>query len=212
MESGASGDDLPEKPWETVLPRKYECNTLQDLQTYLQEAINANSTALIPDRVAAEFYLASYITFKIPIAQEELSPAENGDSANSTPDPSSRVLGSVARGPHSNRGSAVEKDVSAFEALTNQPVTVPRLQGAVARSIVASIAEIDGFGWTLRHRNRTMKMGWVFNFVCQDSLQNRDRLGNRLRKPRTGDPDRPELGKSEVNTLTLPINPNRPIR
>jgi hypothetical protein len=139
-----------------------------------------NSRFLIPVRVSAHFYMGAYAVF------DAVPPRKPGiaSSGNDLDEGLEQVLhGSRVAYP---TNTLLTGTFTTFETIFNQPNKEPVLQNGVARSIIASLGEVGGFDWSLRHKSRTRKQGWQVDYFCQDSRENRDRKQNSLRRWKPG--------------------------
>jgi hypothetical protein len=86
--------------------------------------------------------------------------------------------------PRADKASGIPltRTLRTLEAVISQPDSAPVLQSGVARSIVASIVEVDGFGWSTKNKMRTKRHGWQIEHVCIDSRENRDIKQNYRRR------------------------------
>ncbi len=194
MDSEEGLCSIPIASEEAIVPFTFECNAVEDLQRCLRQMVEANSRSLIPVRVSAHFYLGQYATFNVVPARKP-GRALSGNDLSETAASGSNAEGfeqsvqeSTAPNPMNLTGTFTTVD-----AVMNQPDKDSVLQSGVARSIIASVREVDGFGWSLRHKSRTQKHGWQVEYFCQDSRQNRDRKRNSRRRAKPGS-DRP-VGK-----------------
>jgi hypothetical protein len=183
MDSGDEVETPPAIPLESLDVKQYTCHTVQQFQSCLRQMLEPNSKALIPECVAADFYLEPDASFRISLIEEDSRRGNSEISEVSTAAVSVDAREDSARGSQADKASkvTVEKTVSTLDAVIEQSLEASHLQAAVARSVLASISEVDGFGWSLRHKARTKKDGWGFDFVCQDSKENKDRKQNRHR-------------------------------
>ncbi|KAF2638568.1 hypothetical protein P280DRAFT_404552 [Massarina eburnea CBS 473.64] len=166
----------------------YRCPNTESLDGALRNELEKNAASLIPMEIATEFVFSLTSTITISVAQQS--------HLDSLFDP--------AAWPQS---IAVEyalcRDAEGKERL--------KLQRAIARSILETIQEIDGFKYAERQAlNKEGSDGTRFKYVCVDSLQNRDRKANRKKgKGKEKEIEAEEGGnrKSEGPQATKPTLP-----
>ncbi|EUC48153.1 hypothetical protein COCMIDRAFT_88243 [Bipolaris oryzae ATCC 44560] len=137
----------------------YRCPTLESLAGALRNEVDKNAFSFIPTHVVTEFVFAPASTITMPVTQQPnldilIEPADH--------------LQSIAV------EHALCKDIHGKQRL--------QVQRAIARSIITTIQETDGFAYSERSaQNRDGSDGVRFKYVCLDSLQNRYRKSNKKR-------------------------------
>ena len=138
----------------------YKCPTLESLDAALRNELERVSQSLIPEEAVIEFLFSAEATITIPVSQQ----------AN---------LGELGIFP-----AELPQVTTVDRTLCRDIVGQSRLkiQRAIAKCFVELVQQIDGFQYRERRaENRENSDGIRFKFVCTESLQNRDRIGNRKR-------------------------------
>ncbi|KAG9189340.1 hypothetical protein G6011_06208 [Alternaria panax] len=134
----------------------YRCPTSESLEGALRNELDKNAASFIPTDVVTEFIFAIASIITIPVTQQ----------------PSLDALIEPAHHPQS---------IGVEYALCRYIIGKDRLkvQRAIARSIIEAIQNIDGFKYSERSaQNKEGSDGTRLKYVCQDSLQKRDRRSN----------------------------------
>ncbi|KAF1961612.1 hypothetical protein CC80DRAFT_435808 [Byssothecium circinans] len=149
----------------------YRCPNSESLDGALRNELAKNAASFIPSEIVTEFIFAVASTVTISVVQQP-----NLDS-----------LFEPAAWPQSiGVEYALCRDVEGKERL--------KLQRAIARSVIETIQEIDGFKYSERHAvNKDGSDGARFKYICVDSLQNRYRKANTKKGEEVKDAD--ETGK-----------------
>ena len=135
-----------------------QCSSLDNLEKLLQSQVEQGLQSSDPDVVYSQFIFDSTVSLQV----------------DSLPDEWRDTLGS----PDGPSPIAVPDAV----AQLGDAKTKLKRQRAVARSILKSIQNVDGFNyfekeaWDTKHLD-----GYRFKFLCRDSFQNKDRAQNRAR-------------------------------
>ncbi|KAF2126251.1 hypothetical protein P153DRAFT_359900 [Dothidotthia symphoricarpi CBS 119687] len=147
----------------------YRCPTTESLDGALRNELERNASSLIPVEIVTEFIFAAASTITIPVTQQH----------------SLDALIEPANFPQSIAAEyGLCRDIDGKDRL--------KVQRAVARSILDALQGVDGFKYTERNaHNREGGDGARFKYVCQDSLQNKNRKSNKKKE------SDPELDDSE---------------
>ncbi|KAF1831230.1 hypothetical protein BDW02DRAFT_572220 [Decorospora gaudefroyi] len=157
----------------------YRCPTLESLEGALRNELEKSASSFIPTDVATEFVFATASTITIPVTQQH-------------------SLDALIQAADYPQSIAVEyalcREIDGKDRL--------KAQRAIARSIIEAIQETDGFKYSERSaQNKEGGDGARLRYVCQDSLQNRDRKRN-MKKEKSQDSDDNETGvKKRWHTL-----------
>lgn len=172
------------------------CSSLDHLEAHLGGQVAQGRSAATPDVIYNEYVFDSAISLQIENAPEEFR----------------QSLGA------SDQGTTVSVPVAAAVATLADAKLKLRRQRAVARQVLQSISNVDGFkyfekeAWDTKHTD-----GYRFKFLCRDSFQNKDRAQNKGRTSNAGgtDPNAPSYGgdespivKDEKGTLIDPWEKN----
>ena len=134
------------------------CGSVLDLQNELGYLLGTKVTNARAEHVSTTFQLPSTVVFAIPASDAE-NEAESGPAGDSrTPAPASIT------------GEQPSRQISASDALTNQPQNDPVLQRTIAKKLIAALGVVDGANWTLRQVSRATQ-DWTFTYICKDSAQ-----------------------------------------
>ncbi|KAH6625773.1 hypothetical protein C7974DRAFT_207173 [Boeremia exigua] len=160
-------DDLDLRHHRGVKPDVYyRVPASESLDGALRNELDRNASSLIPSDVVTEFVFAAASTVTIPVTQQTSLDAliEPQDYAQSI-----QVEYALCR------------EIDGKERLV--------IQRAIAKSIVAAIEETDGFKYSERHASNSKARGdgARFRYVCQDSLENKDRKANKKKKETDAD-------------------------
>ncbi|KZM23885.1 uncharacterized protein EKO05_0011466 [Ascochyta rabiei] len=146
----------------------YRIPSTESLDGALQNELERNASSLIPLDIVTEFVFAVASTVTIPVTQQPNLTAliEPQDFAQSI-----QVEYALCR--HSDGKERL------------------KIQRAISKSIVAAIEETDGFKYSERHayNPKTGGDGARLRYVCQDSLENRDRKANKKKKVEDAEED-----------------------
>ncbi|KAH7408489.1 hypothetical protein DE146DRAFT_376046 [Phaeosphaeria sp. MPI-PUGE-AT-0046c] len=159
----------------------YRCPTLESLDGALRNEIEKNASSLIPIEVVTEFIFAAASAITIPVAQQLaldalIKPAD--------------YLQSITV------DYALCRDIDGKARL--------KVQRAIARSIVEVIQGADGYRYAERSaQSKEGGDGARFKYVCNDSLQNRDRKSN-TKKDKEQDSDDGENVEKKRRRRSLP--------
>ncbi|XPS80287.1 hypothetical protein M3J09_012245 [Ascochyta lentis] len=146
----------------------YRIPSTESLDGALRNELDKNASSLIPSDIVTEFVFAVASTITIPVIQQPNLDAliEPQDFAQS---------------------------IQVEYALCRQSDGKERLkiQRAISKSIVAAIEEADGFKYSERHayNPKTGGDGARLRYVCQDSLENKDRKANKKKKEENSEND-----------------------
>ncbi|KAJ4335883.1 hypothetical protein N0V95_008777 [Ascochyta clinopodiicola] len=139
----------------------YRIPSTESLDGALRLELERNASSLIPSDIVTEFVFAVASTVTITVTQQPSLDAliEPQDFAQSI-----QVEYALCR--HSDGKERL------------------KIQRAISKSIVAAIEEIDGFKYSERHayNPKAGGDGARFRYVCQDSLENKDRKANKKKK------------------------------
>lgn len=137
------------------------CNSVDDLQQQLHDAVISRRTETRAEHVSATFELRMNALFYIV---EELE-SNTGDGLEQLSEPATQT-------------------VNASETVLNQPTDDPKLQRSVARHLTGAMGVVDGSSWNVRQVSRSAQ-GWTFTYHCRHSLQawNRQNAKNSERLP-----------------------------
>lgn len=142
------------------------CGSVSDLQHQLRDLLSTRVTETRADHTSVTFEIRATAVFDIPVTENENGALENASNI----DP---LLGgprsSVAPVVNGN-GTPATRRVNAIDTLINQPVDDPVLQTSITRHIIASLGQVDGSSWMVRHVSRG-EQGWTFTYICKDSWQ-----------------------------------------
>lgn len=130
------------------------CNSVQDMQTRLQNLLASKSSDTRAEHASFTFELRYNTVFHLG------ADAENGS-------------------PEGGAAQAITRSVNASETIQNQPSDDPVLQRAVAKHIVNAMGLIDSSSWVVRQVSRDAR-GWTFTYICKDSLQAWTRTNAKL--------------------------------
>ena len=142
-----------------------QCNSLAHLESLLGGQVEESRSAALSDVIYTEFIFDNSVRLHV----------------DSLPDEWKTSLGVSAPG-------AVNVSVAAAVATLTDAKIKLRRQRAVARQILQSISEVDGFkyfekeAWDTKHND-----GYRFKFLCRDSFQNKDRAQNKVRSSNASD-------------------------
>ena len=149
------------------------CRNLEEVQNHARAVINTNSGGFFPTFVAANFSLPATAEFRIPhnskVGGNDVEVAvENGEGSSEK--------------KHSTATSAPPETLllNGLQILNSRDNVKEqeKICREVAKVITQAIAEVDGFGYSLGSSWKSKTDGHRFTFICQDSLQNRDRKSN----------------------------------
>ncbi|KAI1774108.1 hypothetical protein F4818DRAFT_93299 [Hypoxylon cercidicola] len=124
----------------------YVCNSVQDMQTRLQNLLASKSSDTRAEHASFTFELRYNTVFHLSA------------DVDGSPDGAIDPVRPIAR------------SVNASETIQNQPSDDPVLQRAVAKHIVSAMGIIDSSSWVVRQVSRDAR-GWTFTYICKDSLQ-----------------------------------------
>jgi len=158
------------------------CDSLAHLESLLGGQVEESRSAAQSDVIYTEFIFGHPVRLRVDNLPEEWRTS----------------LGVSAPGP-------IDVSVqAAVSTLTDAKIKLRR-QRAVARQILQSISDVDGFkyfekeAWDTKHND-----GYRFKFLCRDSFQNKDRAQNKVRGSNASDlngtgyaGDDPSLAKDE---------------
>jgi len=141
------------------------CDSLAHLESLLGTQVDESRSATLSDVIYTEFIFDDSVRLRIDNLPEEWRTS----------------LGVSAPGP-------IDVSVqAAVSTLTDAKIKLRR-QRAVARQILQSISDVDGFkyfekeAWDTKHND-----GYRFKFLCRDSFQNKDRAQNKVRGSNASD-------------------------
>lgn len=166
--------------------QKGPCSSLEQLVTALKEDISAGAESLVPECTTSELSLD--LSALLPLQRPNIGPyAERG--THDLP-PEFKVAWTNAADPKKSHPQAtVGAIMSPVDSRARQIV-----QRAASRGIVAAIEAIDGFKYSFNNAwGAKDEDGQRFSYICQDSMQNKDRHANgftRTRKHLKGDGER----------------------
>ncbi|KAI9810146.1 MAG: hypothetical protein M1827_006672 [Pycnora praestabilis] len=156
----------------SVTTRSFQCHSVQDLQVYLRQLLDADTPSFIPAFTTGAFVLEPSLRLQI---------ARNGQSAPLTwkGDEEKGLIPSTeaAESNISNQGVAEEIDIADAVNISYDNGRV-KVQRAVCRVLVKAICDVDEFAYGIRN-DWMSKDGARYQYTCNDSLQNKDRVSNR---------------------------------
>ena len=155
------------------------CTTLDELQEALKDDIEGGTESVIPECTTAELSLGS--SALIPLHRPIIGPYADGGEHDLPPefktswtDISDDPAANTAYAKKSHPQATVEAIVNVQDAHTRQIV-----QRAASRAIVAAIEGTDGFKYNFNNAWAAKdESGQRFSYICQDSMQNKDRHAN----------------------------------
>ncbi|KAJ8105991.1 hypothetical protein OPT61_g9836 [Boeremia exigua] len=139
----------------------YRVPTSESLDGALRNELERNASSLIPSDIVTEFVFAAASTVTIPVTHQA--------TLNALIEPRDY--------PQSFQVEyALCRDFDGKDRLG--------IQRAISKSIVAAIEDADGFKYSERHayNPKSGGDGARFRYVCQDSLENKDRKANKKKK------------------------------
>ncbi|KAI9696471.1 MAG: hypothetical protein M1836_005749 [Candelina mexicana] len=143
----------------------YGCHSLIDLQSHLKQLLDMTAT-FIPTLLEATFVLQAETRFLI-------SPKTDGTAQERSEDGGPSV---VERDENPVRPGAENTEMDAWQVLDTQDDEGKlQLQRAVARTIMGTVKEVDGFGYGPGNHWVSANDGHRFQFLCYDSTQNSNR-------------------------------------
>lgn len=168
------------------------CATLDDLTSALKEDMDAAAASLVPECTTSSLSLS--VSALIPLHRPNIGPYAEGGEHDLPPsfktdwtDVDSDEDNGLAK--KSFPQAAVERIVYLQDAQLQQTV-----QRAASRGIVAAIEAMDGFKYSFNNAWAAKDLdGQRFSYICQDSMQNKDRHANgftRTQKHLKGEGDR----------------------
>ena len=135
------------------------CTSLPNFEALLRSQVEDSRSATVPEIVYSEFIFNQ----TVPLEVENL-PDEWKESLGVSVD------------------SSIPLHVGSAVALMSDAKVKLKRQRAVARAVLKSIQNVDGFkyfekeAWDTKHND-----GYRFKFLCRDSFQNKDRAQNKVR-------------------------------
>ncbi|KAF1927347.1 uncharacterized protein M421DRAFT_101765 [Didymella exigua CBS 183.55] len=146
----------------------YRVPTSESLDGALRNELERNASTLIPSDIVTEFVFAAASTVTVPVTQQA-----NLDALIEPQDYAQSIQVEYA----------LCREFNSKDRL--------KIQRAVSKSIVAAIEEADGFKYSERraYNSKTGGDGARLNYVCQDSLQNKDRKANKKKETDAEDGD-----------------------
>lgn len=135
------------------------CTSLDHLESLLGGQVQHGRSTAEPDVIYTEFIFDNSVRLEV----------------DNLPDEWKESLGATEPGP-------VNLPVATAVATLLDAKLKLRRQRAVARQVLQSISNVDGFkyfekeAWDTKHND-----GYRFKFLCRDSFQNKDRAQNKAR-------------------------------
>ncbi|KAI9789373.1 MAG: hypothetical protein M1835_001701 [Candelina submexicana] len=143
----------------------YGCHSLIDLQSHLKQLLDMTAT-FIPTLLEATFVLQAETRFSI-------SPKADGTAQERSEDGEPSV---AERDGDAVRPGTEKTEMDAWQVLDTQDDEGKlQLQRAVARIIMGTVKEVDGFGYGPGNHWVSANDGHRFKFLCYDSTQNSNR-------------------------------------
>lgn len=172
----------------------HSCSSIEDLQGRLRNVFSTKVTEKRAEHISVKLELRSNAVFHVPLTETENETLENATSLEP-------VLGGSQPSVAPNTPGAANlptRQISALEAIQNQPADDHVLQKSVAKHIMSSLGEVDGSSWTVRQVSRG-EQGWTFTYNCKDSYQTWARQNSK-------NPKRPIIGEWSNKENQDPIN------
>lgn len=138
----------------------YSCKSTEDLQLQFQNLREAKVTESKAHHLSATFELSSTAVFQVPEEPDKDVQNHDADAPGSPDATPEAVVNENAPRPTRN--------ITAHDALMNQPADDPALQRAVAKHIITSLGAKDGSSWSVRTMSRGAT-GWTFQYICKNS-------------------------------------------
>ena len=155
------------------------CSSIDDLTAALRDDIDAGAESLVPECTTSELVVAANAL--VPLHRPNIGPyAEGGDhdlpiqfkASWTDPENSSTALNTSSKKSHPL--ATIQSIISIGDQQSRQIV-----QRAASRGIVAALERMDGFKYSFNNAwSAKDDDGQRFSYICQDSMQNKDRHAN----------------------------------
>ena len=169
------------------------CASLEQLTQALKEDINAGADSVLPECTTSELSLD--LKALVPLHRPNIGPYADGGEHDLPREfkTSWTNADDDTTGGASSKKSHPQATVESIIAL-NDPRIRQSVQRAASRGIVAALEAIDGFKYSFNNAWAAKdEDGQRFSYICQDSMQNKDRHANgftRTQKHLKGDGER----------------------
>jgi len=150
----------------TASKSNHSCGSVVNLQAQLHNLFSRNVTETRADHISIKFELRPTAIFHVSVTENQNETLET--AANLDP-----VLGGSRSSVAPNTPGFANhpaRQISALDAIVNQPADDHVLQKSVANHIIVSLGEVDQSNWIVRQVSRG-EQGWTFTYVCKDSSQ-----------------------------------------
>ena len=148
------------------------CASLDDLTNALKADIDAGATSSVPECTTSELSLGA--SALVPLHRPHIGPYADGGEQDLPPEFKTTWTDAEGDTNRSYPQTSIQDIVSLIDPRERQIV-----QRAASRGIIAAIEAMDGFKYSFNNAwGAKDEDGQRFSYICQDSMQNKDRHAN----------------------------------